>query len=173
LLTASVISRAQSSEGSMNCTVTGNVVVSSEEGKFKTYSFIQGGVKANEKVTLDYRVDSISIYIALKRNQKEKSSIIYNYLESKHDGTTAEKANGGFFIKESTHNHSISFMPDYIRINNFGEFVIRRYYKNDWHGILFNVARDSDFTTQTITFNCRHSNDKMEEAFKIFNGYKK
>ena len=56
---------AQSADGAMDCTVTGNVVVASEEGKFKTYSGIKGGVKANEKLILTYKVSNNSIYIEL------------------------------------------------------------------------------------------------------------
>ena len=173
LLAASFGCNAQSAEGSMDCTVTGNVVVASEEGKFKTYSSMEGGVKANEKVTLNYRVGNNSIYISLERNVKEKSNIIINqYFSTDMPETTAEKASGGFFIKNSTHNHSISFMPDYIRINNFEEFVLSRYYKNDWHGVYSDVM-PRDLVAQTLTFDCRHSKDNMDEAFKLFTGIKK
>ena len=59
LLVASCSINAQSAEGSMDCTVTGNVVVASEEGKFKSYSGVQGGVKVNEKVVLTYKVRTL------------------------------------------------------------------------------------------------------------------
>ncbi len=173
LLAASLGCQAQSAEGSMDCTVTGNVVVSSEEGKFKTYSSMQGGVKANEKVTLNYKVGSNRIYIDLKRNTKENSIIINQYLSTDDSETTVEKIqNGGFIFKDSSNNNSISFLPDYIRIKGLEEFFISRYYKNDWHGIFADVM-NIETTTQTVTFNCRHTNDKMDEAFKLFTGYKK
>ena len=70
---------AQSADGAMDCTVTGNVVVASEEGKFKTYSSIEGGVKANEKVILSYTVSSESIYIKLERINAEKTIIIAEF----------------------------------------------------------------------------------------------
>jgi len=175
LLAASLGCQAQSAEGSMDCTVTGNVVVASEEGKFKTYSSMEGGVKANEKVKLNYMVGNNRIYIDLKRDKKENSIIINQYLSTDNSETTAEKGkSNGFIITNSTpfYNHSISFMSDFIRINYFKELVLSRYYKNDWHGI-YSFVMTPDPTTQTITLDCRHTNDEMEKAFKIFNGYKK
>jgi hypothetical protein len=158
---------SQSVDGVMDCTVTGNVVVASEEGKFKTYSGFPGGVKANEKLSLNYRVTNNSIYITLKRDQPERNIVIGYGLSTKDLSTTAEKGpNGGFIVSDSTEGHSISFLPDYIRINDLDQFSIR-YYKNDWHGIFSSVNTFSS-TTQTLTLNCRHTIDKMESAFKIF-----
>jgi hypothetical protein len=156
----------------MDCTITGNVVVASEEGKFKTYSSIQGGVKVNEKLILNYRVTNSSFYIELKRDQPG-SNIIINAVHSADNRTaiTEKLQYGGFIITEPKYNHSISFLPDYIRINEFREFFISRYYKNDWHGIFSNVDK-TDSSTQTLTLNCRHTNDKMDAAFNIFTGYR-
>ena len=171
-LVASFSCKAQSAEGSMDCTVTGNVVVASEEGKFKSYSSIQGGVKANEKVTLNYRVSSNSIYIGLEREQVEKKIIINAYLSTDKLETKAKKIqSGGFIVDDTSFEHSVSFLPDYIRIKGIEELFIKRYYKNDWHGI-FSAVYYPDSTTQTLTLNCRHTNDKMDAAFKIFNGFK-
>jgi hypothetical protein len=172
LVAASLGCKAQSAEGSMDCTVTGNVVVASEEGKFKTYSGMEGGVKVNEKVKLNYRVSSNSIYIGLERNVKEKNIIINQYLSTDDSETTSENANGGFVIESSTYDHSISFQPDYIRISGFRELVLSRYYKNDWHGI-YSFVMTPDPITQTITLDCRSNKDNMDKAFKLFTGNKK
>jgi hypothetical protein len=159
---------AQSVVGEMDCTVTGNVVVATEEGKFKTYSGIEGGVEANEKLTLSYDVTSNSIFLGLKRNNSKKDTVINAYYNTKESKTRVEKNHdGGFIVKEKDYNHSISFLPDYIRINEFRELFLKRYYKNDWHGIYSNV-NNSDSSTHTMTFNCRHTFDNMDEAFKIF-----
>ena len=164
---------AQSVKGSMDCTVTGSVVVASEEGKFNTYSNIEGGVKANDKLSLNYEVMRNSIYISLERDKAEKNTVINAYLSSSDIDTTVEKVkNGGFVFTQTTYNHSISFLPDYIRIDELRELFISRYYKNDWHGIFSYVSPIGSFT-QTLTLNCRHINDKMDAAFKIFTGYKK
>ncbi len=170
----SSLAYAQSVSGSMDCTVTGSVVVASEEGKFKTYSFIEGGVKANEKLTLNYEVSGNSIYISLKRDRSEKDTVISAFMSTNlNKDITVEKGyNGGHVLTENNHHHSISFLPDYIRIKEFRELSISRYYKNDWHGIFTNVNPMESFS-QTLTLNCRHTNDKMDTAFKIFTGSKK
>lgn len=163
---------AQVIEGTMDCTVTGNVVVASEEGKFKTYSGTKGGVKANEKVALNYLVSDNSIYIELKRDQVENNIVINFVLSSSNVDTIAEKyKNNGIVLRQNEYKHSISFLPDYIRIKNFAELSISRYYKNDWHGI-YSYVNPADATIQALTLNCRHINDKMDAAFQIFTGYK-
>ena len=163
---------AKEAEGSMDCIVTGNVVVSSEEGKFKTYAGIKGGVTTNEKLNLSYSVMGSSVYIALKREQADKNILVSAYLDSKNEKIFAERVRaGGLVIRDTEFNHSISFLPDFIRIYEFRQFKISRYYKNDWHGI-YSYVEPFDLSTHTLTFNCRHIIDRMEEAFKIFNGYK-
>ena len=163
---------AQSVGGEMDCTVTGNVVVATEEGKFKTYSGIEGGVEANEKLTLNYSVTSDSIFMGLKRNNPKKDTVINAYHYTKDSNIKVEKnQDAGFIVKNIDYNHSISFLPDYIRIYGFRELFLKRYYKNDWHGIYSNVD-NSNSSTHTMTFNCRHTFDNMDEAFKIFTAYK-
>ena len=163
---------AQSADGAMDCTVTGNVVVASEEGKFKTYSSIQGGVKANEKVILRYTVRSNTVYIGLERLVAEKTIIISTYKSTDDLNTTAENKRGeGFILTETKYDTGLSFLPNYIRIKEHGELFIKRYYKNDWHGIFSDVDYLNN-STQTLTLNCRHTNDKMDAAFKLFTGYK-
>jgi hypothetical protein len=168
----SSLAHAQSADGSMDCTVTGNVVVASEEGKFKTYSGIKGGVKANEKLILTYKVSNNSIYIELNRVQAENNTVMNAYLSSTAINTIAEKyKNAGFILTDTNFNHSISFLPDFIRVKDRAEFFISRYYKNDWHGIYSSVS-SWDLTAQTLTLNCRQTDDKMDAAFKIFTDYK-
>ena len=163
---------AQSVVGVMDCTVTGNVVVSSEEGKFKKYSGIQGGVEVNEKLTLKYEVTNNGIYIGLERNN-DKNEIIINAYYSLRDAENKfeRDKNGGIIATQSKYNHGISLLSDYIRITEFRDFYLKRYYKNDWHGI-FSYVDLFNMSTQTVTVNCRHTNDTMDAAFKIFSNNK-
>jgi hypothetical protein len=164
---------AQFVEGAMDCTVTGNVVVASEEGKFKTYSAMQDGVKINEKLTLTYNVGIDSVYIALKRAQSDKNIVINSFLSTNDSGIVAEKVQGdGIILSHKQSERSISFLPDYIRIKEHKDFAISRYYKNDWHGI-YSYVNPPDSFAHTLTFSCRHTNDKMDSAYKLFTGFKK
>ena len=116
---------AQSAKGAMDCTVTGSVVVASEEGKFNTYSNLKGGVKANDKLSLNYEVMRNSIYISLERDKAEKNTVINAYLDSNDINTTVEKVkSGGFVLWQTNNDHSISFLPDYIRVNHIQELFL-------------------------------------------------
>lgn len=163
---------AQSVVGAMDCTVTGNVVAASEEGKFKTYSGIQGGVEVNEKLTLKYDVTSNGIYIGLERNNEKKEIVINAYYSSANANIKVERnKNGGIIFTDTKFNHGISLLPEYIRITEFKDLYLTRYYKNDWHGIFSNVDL-FNMSAQTLTLNCRHINDNMDAAFKIFTNNK-
>ena len=163
---------AQSVEGAMDCTVTGNVVVASEEGKFKKYSGIQGGVEANEKLTFKYDVTGNSIYMGLERKNAQKEGVINAFYSSKDAEVKIERdKNGGIIFTETNYHHGISFLPDYIRIKEIGEIYLKRYYKNDWHGI-FSYVDLLNMSAHSLTLNCRHINDNMDAAFKIFSSGK-
>jgi hypothetical protein len=156
----------------MECTVTGNIVVASEDGKFKTYSGLKGGVEANEKLKLNYRATSNGFYIELV-SVKEGKDVIINSYQSIDDPKvdSSRGANGGIILTNTERRHGISFLPDYIRIAVFDVLYLSRYYKNDWHGIYSNV-QGPDSYANIFTLNCRHVNDKMDVAQKIFNAYK-
>jgi hypothetical protein len=157
----------------MDCTVTGSVVVASEEGKFKTYSKVEDGVKINDKLTLNYWVNSNSISLSLKRERTEKNIVIFESISTHDADTNVDKGESrGYILSQKDYNKSISFLSDYIRIKNLKELVLSRYYKNDWHGI-HTYVQPLDTFTQTLTLNCRHTNDKMDAAFKIFTDYNK
>ncbi len=152
--------------GSMTCKVTGNVVVASEEGKFKQYSGLKDGVKNGEEVKLAYSVSPNSVYIGLERmkeNGFEGLTGIYLAADAKYERST----DGG--IIGSRKSEDLSLMPDYIRVSNgIGqEFYLSRYYKSDWHGIYVWLS-GPDHWVHTMTLNCRHNNDQMDTAFKEF-----
>ena len=162
---------AQSVDGAMECNVTGNVVVASEEGRFKTYTSIKGGVKTNEKLILEYKIRSKTVFMSLKRNQAENNTLISTFITTEKPEIIVKKdSSGGFILTDPMYQHGLSFLPDYIRIKDFDELTLSRYYKNDWHGIYSQVDGPGAFT-QTITLDCRHANDKMDAAFKLFTGH--
>jgi hypothetical protein len=153
-------------KGGMTCTVTGNVIVSSEEGKFKQYSGYQDGTKSGDSLKLEYNFADHGAYFALSRRDPKETIIINEYINLKAEKNVERNKNGLIFSGDL--NSKISFLQDYIRISNtFGDFYLRRYYKNDWHGIYVDINL-SDFSSQTMTVNCRHTNDKMESIFKAY-----
>ncbi len=154
-------------KGEMSCTVTGNVVVSSEDGKFKQYAGFKDGVKSGDPLRLEYSFSNHGAYMALSRNdRKEGSGIISTYIGRERKGNFTIHKNG--LILSDGDSEKASFLQDYIRIENiFGELYLHRYYKNDWHGIFIN-SMGPDLTSHTMTINCRHNIDSMENIYKAF-----
>lgn len=168
MLSASVVANQQRVDinGEMNCTVTGNVVVSSEDGKFKQYSGFKEGIKSGDSLKLEYRFANHGAYLALLRRNPKEDVVVSTYIGFKDDNNIKHQKNG-LILSDKTFGEA-SFLQDYIRISNvFGDFYLSRYYKNDWHGIYVRVDV-LQFTSQTMTVNCRHTIDSMDNVFKIY-----
>ncbi len=153
-------------KGEMTCTVTGNVVFSSEEGKFKQYAGYQDGVKSGDILKFEYNFADHGAYFGLSRRETKDNIIINDYIGFKGEKNVERNKNG--LILSGDFNSKISFLQDFIRIiNTFGEFKLSRYYKNDWHGVYVYV-KPLELSSHTMTVNCRHTNDKMESIFKTY-----
>jgi hypothetical protein len=156
--------------GSMDCVVTGNVVISSEEGKFKQYSGFKDSTQVGDKATFEYWVGDKNIYLGLggklleKTNEKTIINTSIATSRKKNSNPTTVK---GFHIE--TEYEEIWLTEDYISINTseLGDLNMKRYFKNDWHGIYSFYERVS-MSSQTATINCRHTKDEMNSAYDIF-----
>jgi hypothetical protein len=159
---------SKSIKGKMDCRVTGNFVIASEEGKLKQYSGMKDGVELNEQINLIYSASKGSLYASLERPKKQKNNIVINvYFNLDDTETQGEKSKRGVILKNNL--GELSFLDDYIRINSLsGSLYLRRYYKNDWHGIYARIFGPDTFT-HTITLDCRHTEDRMEEALTELN----
>ncbi len=100
--------------------------------------------------------------------EEKKTQTIVSQRFDLNDQNIALNVNpdGGLIINEKTYNHSISFQPDYIRVREFRQLALRRYYKNDWHGI-FVHSDPRESIAQFMAFNCRHSEDNLEAAARL------
>lgn len=156
--------------GSMDCVVTGNVVISSEEGKFKQFSGFKDGTQVGDRATLEYRVADNGIYLGLggklfeKTNEKTIMNMSISPSIKKESNPTKAK---GFHI--STDYEKIWLTEDYISVNTqeLGELNMKRYFKNDWHGI-YSFYERVGMSAQTTVINCRHTKDDMSSAYEIF-----
>jgi hypothetical protein len=166
-MTVNLDQQAKDTNGEMNCTVTGNVVVASEDGKFKQYAGVKDGIKTGDSLKLEYRFATHGAFLGLMRKDaKDEKIITSTYISLGNKGNIKHRKNG-LILSEETFGE-VSFLQDYIRISNiFGDFYLSRYYKNDWHGIFINTSVP-DLATHTMTFNCRHTFDAMENIFKVY-----
>jgi len=157
---------AQSAQGVFDCKVNGSTVERSEEGKYKSYSGVEGGLKVGDETTLIYKVTEKHIYIEMRRDNK-KETIIINEAVGAEDSVARAK-NRGIVISNDSKGRSVSLLPDYIRIKSISrELSLRRYYKSDWHGMLVEYS-PVDMYIMVLGFNCRHTNDQLDKAYDIF-----
>ncbi len=155
----------QQVNGNMDCTVTGNVVISSEEGKFKRYSSIKDGSKEGDKLKFIYTIRDTSAYLSLE-NSISKKVEINTHFDFK-EKNKIERSKGQGFVYTGNYDE-VTFSDDYIRIETvFGKLYLSRYYKNDWHGIYIMILAP-ELTSQSMGINCRHNNDQMDGAYKIY-----
>lgn len=162
-----LISFAQNAvSGNMDCVVTGNVVISSEEGKFKQYSGFKEGIQTGDRATLEYRVADYGVYVSLGGKLNERTIVNLNISNSNKLVTVPTKVKGFHIANEY---EKIWITEDYIVINTqtLGELSIKRYYKNDWHGI-YSYFDMVGMSSQIATINCRHTKDEINNAYDIF-----
>ena len=161
---------AQTVTGQLNCKITGSTVEASEEGKYKSYSRVKDGAKAGDDSILKYTVSKDSVYISMERNNDKKDTIINEHFSSSKidlDYEVKRTKDLGIIIRENEYDFSLSLLPDYIRLKTFSELTMKRYYKNDWHG-MFVDYRSNETHVVVLAFNCRHTNDQLDKAYKIF-----
>ncbi len=147
-------------DGYMTCKVTGSAVIASEDGRFVQYSSVTGGTKSGDDLILTYSLGAIGkFFISLHHINDPKKIIISAYLSD--SSLEIERTSKGTIF--SMQNTSVSFLNDYIRVDNkgFGALYLVRYYKNDWHGVYARFDGPTLYT-QNLTFNCRHQKDQMD-----------
>ena len=173
----SISAHADRAEGRLDCKITGSTVESSEDGKYKSYSGIEGGAKAGDSSILEYNVREDSVYLSMKLNNEKEDIITNRYFKiSETDSKYNVHRNKdlGIIINKNQpgYGESLSLLPDYIRLKGFSELSLIRYYKNDWHGMFVDYEPSKAYV-QVLTFNCRHTNDQLDKAYKIFKWYAK
>ena len=151
-------------KGSMSCKVTGNVVVASEEGKFKQYAGFKDDVQQGDELKLEYEVLTDSVEIELAKMDRKPVSWAYAH---QRDAKFERSQNGGIVGDDKL--GTISLFPDYMRTQSgaFGELRMWRYYKSDWHG-LYMAYGHREPTGHSMTIDCRHTNDQIDAALKEF-----
>ena len=151
--------------GNLACTVTGNVLISSEEGKFKEYKGFKDGIKTGDTLNFEYRFSDNTFNMSLKKIDQK---IIINTNIFNHDKQLTGSVNpNGFYVIDKYDKATLS--DDYIRIYSiaYGELIMRRYYKNDWHGMYTNLNHE-DMSSLISTINCRQIKDEISYANNIY-----
>ena len=146
----------------MECTVTAQTILESDEGKPKTYKGFKGKYRTGDTLSLHF--DNLyhpDIFISLW-NKKTDSKVMDYYSEAEKnaykEALISTDLIGSLYISE-----------DQIFINNSSEKLnLKRYYKSDFHGIyVFHGLREATLA-QISTLDCRMITDNFDEILNAF-----
>lgn len=155
-------------EGKLLCSVTGSLVVLSENGVFKQSKGFDGGIKVKDKISLKYNFSEYEARIVAESIQ-DKKIIWMDFFSIKNGETKLKRArSGGTVFDRGIHAFALS--KESIRGESvFGLLRLHRYYKNEWHGILLTEGSPEGMWSHTVTLNCVHQTDKIDEVLQLIN----
>jgi len=166
-------------EGTMKCKITDQIIIEVKDGQPKRYSHYTKYAKIGDSLILNYSSTGEKIKIILKHPKEDyidtELGLKRQPLFFKRHKITRIKfenvkdvADGIFTRRMNWSNNKIDFsMMSSLFVGNI-YLVMDRYYKSDWSGIFTSVHLGG---TQTITLDCRHSSDKVEEIFDRYKLY--
>ncbi len=148
-------------KGAMSCTVTSMKIISSEEGKPKTYTGFENHLTQGDTVIIDYNSsESGGFYIGLT-DLKRDEAIATAYMEP---DTQKNLNDDGSQVSFKGTYSDVTFGQDYISISSLVMGIVRlkRYYKGDWHGIYFRSPPFDDLKIHVFTIDCRTVDDEID-----------
>jgi len=154
--------REGSTQGSMDCKITGQVVIQSDEGKSVEYSSIKG-LETGDTIPLKYNVsvepdtEYAEVFISLGLRMQDYTTQTSDYYQ----------INGELEIYDGTRG----LIASADRLDFFNETAhirLRRYYKSDWHGIATSFLHN-EMLRRTLTMDCRQDNNKWDRFRKHVN----
>ena len=134
--------------GSMECKITGQQVIQSDEGQSVEYGTMNG-LETGDTIALRYGVEinpsseSASAFISLGTVLVQSSSLFNEHYGDENSFDLYEMSSG------------IVAAENFLEFFNQTQHVrLERYYKSDWHGITTNY-RENSLVRRTITVDCR------------------
>jgi len=163
--TSLIASQALSSELEvrMDCTVTHQTVVRSNDGKPEIYSSYEGAFKTGDSLIFLYRQSDDQTIDAELYDFNRDYQIVIN-------GSSRVFKNENS-LRGSTNNTLIYVSEDNIVVDTWDKSTLKlsRYYKNDFHGIYIGQQLGlNNIESQIATFDCRMIKDDFDEILKSF-----
>jgi len=174
VLMMTIATQAVAVSGLMQCTIKSNHIAGITEGKSETYSHYLDGIRVGDTIDIEYRAshlkDSLikAVSFQLYSSDADRNLFLAKPLGDDWRGPKIRQL--GKTINVTDEFSEIYTTPDLISLisHNFGRVELRRYYKNDWHGLAvgtISVSKSSTIQTQIFTFDCRHTVDNYD-AFR-------
>ena len=159
----------------MNCKVTGQTLIESIDGEAKTYSQYQDGLRTGDSFIIKFHYMEFSPPIYGDRYLLGVSGLnnylfqLTNFLDS--NSVAPPTFTKGIQYGDGTKRSNIS--DDFIALfGTSADLSARRYYKNDWHLMIRNLANIGS-TSHTLTANCMNMPKAWEDIVKKIKSFEK
>ena len=168
ILMMTIATQAVAVSGSMRCTVKSNHIAEITEGKSKTYSHYTDGIRVGDNIDIEYEAshlkDSLIKDVSFQLYSSDRDRNLFFAKPVGDDWRGPEIRQLGKLISATDAFQKIYTTEDLISVISakFGRVELKRYYKNDWHGLAvgtISVTKSSTIQTQIYTFDCRHTVD--------------
>ena len=173
VLMMTIATQAVAVSGLMQCTIKSNHIAGITEGKSETYSHDTDGIRVGDTIDIEYSAshlkDSLITDVSFQLYSSDRDINLF-FAKPLGDWQGPKIRELGKMISATDEYNEIYTTPDLITAisYNFGRVELRRYYKNDWHGLAvgtISVSKSSTIQTQIFTFDCRHTVDNYD-AFR-------
>ena len=163
-------------KGYMECKVKGIKLVSIEDGKHEEYTGYEKSFKKNDKFNMVYQTNTADLLrVEIEEDYLRSTNYIFrvgSFLGTKDfKGTKIQFAKEGencikgkhctpentFFLEDEFTSFMLTENLIFSK-EDYAQFRLERYYKNDWNGLYVRVSGLDSFN---MTFDCRHKNDKL------------
>ena len=150
--------------GAMVCTVKSQHLQEIQEGKATTYSSYEKGIEVGDKIDFDYYQQDGNWSVSL--GTKEQDAYLGTHRKKYLWPRDKLHLSGGIFVAyESPIGDYGIFHSDVIRLRNLEtNLVLKRYYKDDWHGVFSSL--NNDLVSWVFTFDCRQKRNELELAIQ-------
>ena len=181
ILMMTIATQAVGVSGSMQCTIKSNHIAGITEGKSETYSHYTDGIRVADTIYIEYEASHLkdsmikNVSFQLYSSDPDRNLFLAKPLGNDRRGPETVHFNKVIGAKDKF--AEIYTTPDLITVisANYGRVELRRYYKNDWHGLAvgtIKVSKPSTIQTQIYTFDCRHTVDNYDAFRKKIMSFK-
>lgn len=157
----------------LDCKIVDLSIAEMKEGKPARYSGYSDGFTKNDSVTFQIsEVDgssTVSPHFTLIHNGQQTFEFAYGEINT--TSYSYREAEYGSQLIYALGSDTASFSGDYIYIKTtvWGELVLRRYYKSDWHGMSVNLS-PRDLAAHIVSLDCRRGKGSIDKVYDLYWG---
>jgi hypothetical protein len=152
--------------GKMNCRITSNSVIATEDGKPVTYSGYSGAASVGDTLEFSYFAHPIG-FVGAQLTDLAREEAVWQSSVSRVSDEELTVHSDGMIVAEGTVTR-FNFSEDHFfgEALLFGRLSLSRYYKSDWQGIYVH-AKSNPERVQVITLDCRTVDDQLSSVVDV------